>query len=214
MIRRLSKLLSNRKNGSTAKDFNQLIANQKWTAARKFLRKRTSSSTVEDSILHKAIHADAPLSVICEIILHQPDALFFVNELGQLPLHVAAYCGLNQDVIEALSRSYPQAAMEVDEDGRTPFHLACLQGHVNEYILETYLEFHPSVLSTEDYNEETPLECYISGDNKAEASIISILQDFTGHSNKIIKHYESFSDDSSMAATDRMSLSSFTDARY
>ena len=211
MIRRLSKRLSNQKN---ANDLNQLIANQKWKAARKFLRNQTSSSTVEDSILHKAIHADAPLKVICEIIIQQPDALFYANELGQLPLHVAAYCGLKQDVIEALSRSYPQAAMEVDEDGRTPFHLACLQGHVNERILETYLEFHPSVLSTEDYNEETPLECYISGDNKAEASVMSMLQDFTGHSNKIIKHYESCSDDSSMAATDRMSLSSFTDARY
>ena len=53
-----------------------------------------------------------------------------VDSSGNIPLHLAAYCGHSEAVKILLKVGRLEACMTKDEDGITPFHYAVFNGHV------------------------------------------------------------------------------------
>lgn len=48
------------------------------------------------------------------------------DSVGDVPLHYALKCGVNEDVLKAIIASSPSALVETDREGRTPIHAAFL----------------------------------------------------------------------------------------
>jgi len=48
------------------------------------------------------------------------------DSVGDVPLHYALKCGVNEDVLQAIITASPAALVETDKEGRTPMHAAFL----------------------------------------------------------------------------------------
>jgi hypothetical protein len=85
-----------------------------------------------DMIIHCAVRARAPLSVITLLASLYPQSLCSPDMMGRYPIHVAAKWASNPSIIAYLVKTNPSVVGAPDSDGKTPMH----------YVGECYVENH------------------------------------------------------------------------
>ncbi len=107
----------------------RMICKKKWTKVIKFLKTRSGMTQAKqtDSFGNTAISAavthQAPMEVIENILLIQPEFSLQVDCYGMIPLHLACQTGASCEVIKALLRQDNGAgAQAVDLRRKTPLH--------------------------------------------------------------------------------------------
>lgn len=83
--------------------------------------------TIGENVLHDVCRYRPPLDVVESLLLslrqHRRGCTSGKDDMGRMPLHVAAASGANPAVIEALARADPYAASVGDIHARSPLHL-------------------------------------------------------------------------------------------
>lgn len=85
------------------------------------------ASTIGENVLHDVCRYRPPLDVVESLLLslrqHRRGCTSGKDEMGRMPLHVAAASGASPAVIEALARADPYPASVGDINARSPLHL-------------------------------------------------------------------------------------------
>jgi len=99
-----------------------------------------------NTILHFAVQSSRlnNNTIYVPVLKAHPDATKKINQIGQLPLHVALRdCCSSQQLIQDLLKTYPQGAKRLDGDGMLPLHHACQHGVSDISVLTNLVEAFP-----------------------------------------------------------------------
>ena len=166
----------------------KFIVKQDWVNTRKILLGK-NATILEDAALHMACRFHPPLEVVQAMAAAAPSSVSLTDNMGRLPLHIAAKCGAAPLVIAYLTEIYPQAAGFQDAIGKTPLHLFCeYYGHqYNEgaangqslkesmiLVVKSLCRAAPSSVNLEDTEDMTALEYAI--DAEVDRRVIRVVQ--------------------------------------
>lgn len=131
-----------------------------------------------ENILHDMCHYNPTLNVIETLLSslrhHRRGYTAGKDEMGRTPLHVAAACGCDPQVIHALALADPSQASIGDVDGRTPLHIVtrylAYRGRVEDSPPKEMMEVAilPPYTTEETFDDEAYERC---------TTTISILKD-------------------------------------
>eukprot|EP00546_Thalassionema_frauenfeldii_P005751 CAMPEP_0178908096 /NCGR_PEP_ID=MMETSP0786-20121207/7733_1 /TAXON_ID=186022 /ORGANISM="Thalassionema frauenfeldii, Strain CCMP 1798" /LENGTH=853 /DNA_ID=CAMNT_0020579961 /DNA_START=13 /DNA_END=2574 /DNA_ORIENTATION=+ len=135
-------------NGQAPVDASVLAeADESWEPIREWLRSHTAEEVRQateqrdDShrtALHLACRNQPPIDVINVFLSIAVETVEWPDNFGWLPIHYAAACLADTDVIKALTELFPKSKTTVDSRGRTPLHLVLGNGNRNNEMMAAH----------------------------------------------------------------------------
>lgn len=122
-------------------------ADESWEPVREWLRSHTAEEVRkateqrDDShrtALHLACRNQPPIDVINVFLSIAVETVEWPDTFGWLPVHYAAACLADTDVIKALTELFPKSKTTVDSRGRTPLHLVLGNGNRNNEMMAAH----------------------------------------------------------------------------
>jgi hypothetical protein len=123
------------------------------------------------SLLHLALHFDAPLSIISQITNGIHTSVHHQDAKGRLPLHVAISKVAQLSIISHLLLLNPRACTSKDDQGKVPLHICFDENVLHAFkpsqfkeLVRTLIQTSAEALTIEDHNRRCPLELAILSD--------------------------------------------------
>lgn len=148
-----------------------MVANREWDSLKNVLTPDTLQAAQDDlnenvgSLLHVALHFDAPSSIISQITHAMHSSVLHRDCKGRLPLHIAVNKA-RSSMISHLIRLDPTACTYKDDKGNLPLHLCfkkktAFKMHQLTETVERLVNTSPETLMVEDQSEMCPIELAI-----------------------------------------------------
>lgn len=144
-----------------------LIQKKSVRRALEFIENESNIEKLDRDELHHCLELNAPLEVICALIVTKSEVICARNALNRYPIHTAMEHSTSAAIIELLVISDEEALTKLDFMGRTPLHIGCQAGTITPQILDIMCSASPSTLIMEDNEGATPMEiCITRGDEE------------------------------------------------
>lgn len=125
--------------------------------------------------IHVAIGLQVDKTVISEMIRRMPASLrAFGTMEGLLPLHCAACCSNNVDVVREILNGCPDAISQYSSSGLLPLHLAAAKNS-NPAVAKLLLDAYPEALRTCDRSGHERLPLHHAARSNPNAEVLYLL---------------------------------------
>ncbi len=151
----------------------EMITNREWDSLSNVLTPETLQAAQDDldenleSLLHVALHFDAPSSIISQITHAMHSSVLHRDGKDRLPLHIAINKA-RSSMVSHLIKLNPTACTYKDDKGKLPLHrcfdkkvLSAFKSHQLTEAVERLVNASPETLMIEDQNEMCPIELAI-----------------------------------------------------
>jgi len=129
---------------------------------------RKDLSEDKGSLLHLALHFDAPFSIISQITNGINALVHLRDAKGRRPLHVAISKVAQLSVISHLLMLNPTACSSMDDQGKVPLHVCFDKNVLRDFkpsqlkeLVSTLIQTSTDALIMEDHSRRCPLELAI-----------------------------------------------------